>query len=195
MPTPADPRALPALYRLASLANRTADAHEALREVLASWWRHFEADAGSIALLNPNSGRLEVDVQHGLPENTDQGGLKLGHGVTGWCVLHARSLLVPDVAIEARYIAVRPTARCEMAVPMSEDDQVIGVIDLESDRRGGFSSQDLALLERLTVEATVSSCTSGAPVISRRRRANWRHCSPPGSRWSRNSRRRNCSIR
>lgn len=151
---PSDPRALVALYRLASLVGHNPDPHSALREVLNELVATFSADAGSIALLNPSSGRLETEVQIGMPTGIDQAGLKLGHGVTGWCVLNSRSLLVPDVSVESRYIAVRPTARCEMAAPMTDDEVVIGVIDLESDRLSGFSTDDLALLERLTIEAT-----------------------------------------
>jgi signal transduction histidine kinase len=89
-----------------------------------------------------------------MPAGQDPAGLKLGHGVTGWSVLNSRSLLVPDVSTELRYIAVRPTAKCEMAAPMSDGNTVIGVIDLESDRVGGFTAADLLLLEQLTLEAT-----------------------------------------
>lgn len=154
MLTSTDPRAVETLYRLTALASRAEDAHQALVEVLDRLVSLFSADAGSIALLNPGSGRLEVEVQRGMPEGSDPAGLKLGHGVTGWCVLNARALLVPDVSVEPRYIAVRSTARTEMAAPMRDGDLVIGVIDLERDRVGGFSSGDLALLERLTDEAT-----------------------------------------
>lgn len=154
MSTTADPRALPALYRLTSLAGRVDDPHSTLRDVLNVLVETFSADAGSIALLNPNSGRLEVEVQLGMPSPADPSGLQPGHGVTGWCVLNARSLLVPDVATEPRYIAVRPSTRCEMAVPMQDADRVIGVVDLECDRDGGFTPDDLALLERCTTEAT-----------------------------------------
>jgi len=152
MPATTDPRAFPALYRLASLASRSEDPHAALTEVLDELITTFHADSGSISLLNPGTGRLETEVQFGIPPGGDPAGLKLGHGITGWCVLNAKSALVPDVSHEPRYIAVRPTARCEMAAPMIDGDLVIGVLDLESDRVGGFTPDDLALLERLATE-------------------------------------------
>ena len=124
-PQSEDSRALPALYRLTSLAGRADDPSAALKEILDEFVATFGADAGSIALVNPGTGRLEVEVQFGLPSGAEDFGLKLGHGVTGWCVLNARALLVPDVSIEARYIAVRPAARCEMAAPMRDGEQVI----------------------------------------------------------------------
>jgi len=148
-----DSRALPALYRLASLATRATEPQAALHEMLDLFIATFHAEAGSIALLSPDTGNLQVEVQVGTPANDRYHDLKLGHGITGWVVLNRRPLLVPDVTFEPRYIAIRPTARCEMAAPMQDDDQVIGVIDLESDRVGGFTAADLALLEQLAADA------------------------------------------
>jgi signal transduction histidine kinase len=112
----------------------------------------FSADAGSIGLLSPDTGRVETEVQVGATVDGVPHDVKLGHGITGWCVLNRRSLLVRDVTFEPRYIAVRSSARCEMAAPIQTDDQVVGVIDLESDRVGGFTPADLALLEQLASE-------------------------------------------
>lgn len=148
-----DSRALPALYRLASLATRTDDAKIALGQMLELFVATFGADAGSIGLLSPDTDRIETEVQIGTEsDNSAAFGLKLGHGITGWSVLNRRPLLVPDVTVEPRYIAVRSSARCEMAVPILDGENVIGVIDLESDATGWFKPADLALLEHLTGE-------------------------------------------
>ncbi len=154
MSTSDDPRLLPALYRVAALASRTADPTAALREMLEVLVATFHADAGSIALLNPDTRHLDTEVatESFAAQNTTPG-LKLGHGITGWCVLNHRSLLVPDVTVEPRYIVVRAEARCEMAAPMMDGDQIIGVIDLESDRVGGFTPADLTALETFAAEA------------------------------------------
>lgn len=148
-----DSRVLPALYQLASLTVQADDPEVALRTMLDLCVRTFRADGGSIGLLSPDTGRLETEVQVGATVSTDQSGLKLGHGITGWCVLNRRALLVPDVSTEPRYIAVRSSAQCEMAAPMLDDDTVVGVIDLESDRIGGFTPEDLAALELFAHEA------------------------------------------
>lgn len=137
---------------MASLATHASDADAALHEMLHLLVATFAADAGSIALLSRDTGRLEVAAQVGPALEPDPGGLKPGYGITGWCVLNRRSLLVPDVAREPRYIAVRKSARSEMAAPMEDGDIVVGVIDLESDRINGFAPADLALLEQLAAE-------------------------------------------
>ena len=124
-----------------------------MREVFQILVRTFHADAGSIALLSANTGHLETEISLGAIDDSSPHQLKPGHGVTGWCVLNHRALLVPDVAAEPRYISARPATRSEMAVPLIDGDHVIGVIDLESDRVGAFTSADLALCEILAGEA------------------------------------------
>ncbi len=153
MPESTDVRALQALNRLMSRAGRAETAREALDIILAELVETFGADSGSIALLNPNTGRLETEAQTDPVYAGAPGGLKPGHGITGWCVLNSRALVVPDVQAERRYIAVRPEARCEMAAPMHDGEQILGVIDLESDEVGEFDDADVVLLQELADEA------------------------------------------
>src|SRR5205085_919196 len=77
----ADPRADRALLRVASLIGRTADPGEALGEILAAAVETFGAVSGSIALLNPDTGLLEIEVQQGLPDADDRVPLRPGQGV------------------------------------------------------------------------------------------------------------------
>ncbi|MEY2880835.1 MAG: hypothetical protein RLZZ15_3215, partial [Verrucomicrobiota bacterium] len=153
MSAPPDPRQLPALYQLAALATRADDPAQAVRAVLEIVVATFGAAAGSLILLNPDTGQLDVEAstEAALAANAP---LRLGHGVTGWCVLNHRSLLVPDVATEPRYIAVRAATRCELAAPLLDGDNALGAIDLEGDHVGCFSPADLRLLEILAAEAT-----------------------------------------
>lgn len=157
---PEDPRLGPALIRLARLATRGEDPPDVLRAMLDLFLATFHAEAGAIALINPDTGGLKTEVQVGAAgPAADPQELKPGHGVTGWCALNRRSLLVPDVKLEPRYISVRPLTRCEMAAPLMLGEQVIGVVDLESDRIDGFTPLDLATLEQLAADA--------APVMQR----------------------------
>jgi len=153
-PPPADARALPALYRIASLIGRTGDPQAALQAILNELAALFGASSGSIGLLNPDTGKLELEIHHGLPPDAEDVALRLGQGITGWVAFHGRPQLVPDVRADPRYIALRPDVRCEMAAPMEAQGQVIGVINLDSTALGGFTAADLALLVRLTAEAT-----------------------------------------
>src|SRR5689334_14934676 len=100
-----------ALYRIAALAGTGDDPRAALREILEILLARFEAASGSISLLNPDTGRLVVEVQRGLPPDADDLSLRLGQGVTGWVAFHGKPQFLPDVSADLRYIRIRPEAR------------------------------------------------------------------------------------
>ncbi|HXA15234.1 MAG TPA: GAF domain-containing protein [Opitutaceae bacterium] len=155
MVTANDLRTLTALHNISSLLGKTEDADTALRAILAEIVAYFGASSGSIALLNPDSGHLEIETQQGLPDDNKETALRLGQGITGWVALHGRPQLVPDVTADPRYVSVRSAVRCEMAAPMQEDNgQTFGVINVDSDTLAAFAPASLDQLVRFTAEAT-----------------------------------------
>ncbi len=141
-----------ALYQIASLTGRAADAGSAARTAFATILQTLGAPSGCLLLLNPDTGRLELEAQHGLPIADDTLTFELGQGLPGWVALHAQPLLAPDVTHEPRYRAVRPAVRCQMVAPLLAEEQVLGVIALDHEQVAGFSPTDLKLLVTLTDE-------------------------------------------
>lgn len=142
------------LFRLSTLAAHEVDAPVALYRILDVLIEHFQASSGSIALLNPDTGRLEIETQRGLPDDYRDVVLRLGQGITGWVAFHGRAQWVADVSKDPRYVRIRAAVRSEIAAPMEENGQVLGVINLDSDNAEFFNENDLALLVRFTGEAT-----------------------------------------
>ena len=153
-PAPSRPSIDGSLHRIATLCAREADPAVALGQILDVIIGHFQASSGSIALLNPDTGRLEIEAQRGLPADYHDVVLRLGQGITGWVAFHGRAQLVADVTRDTRYVRIRPSVLAEMAAPMDENGQVLGVINLDSDTAGAFDEDDLALLVRFTEEVT-----------------------------------------
>jgi len=149
----ADPKDLTVLYAIASLASSAADAASAQRQILSTIMAAFPADSGSLALLSPETGGLEIGVQQGLPPGVGGFALKPGQGITGWVALHGKPLLAADVAAEPRYISARAGVRCEMAAPLLSDGRTIGIVNLDADRLGAFTAADLERLARYAAEA------------------------------------------
>lgn len=140
------------LYKIASLATRSGAA-AAQNEVLAIIMAAFPAQSGSLSLINPDNGRLEICIQQGLPPDVGDFALRPGQGVTGWVALHGRPLLVSDVTSESRYIAARQGVQCEMAAPLIVEGNNVGVVNLDADHVGAFNQNDLARLTRFAAEA------------------------------------------
>ncbi|WP_236918963.1 GAF domain-containing protein [Ereboglobus luteus] len=149
-----DPRALAPLYFIASLALGDCKTDVALQKILDCVTGAFGATSGYIALLDPDTGRLEIEVQKNMPDGAREFALRPGQGVTGWVFAHAVPRLVPDTKAEPRHISIRPGARCVMAAPLGDGEgRVTGIINIDHDKRGAFNENDLAFFARLAREA------------------------------------------
>ena len=77
--------------------------------------------------------------------------------ITGWVAFTGKSLLVPEVSQEPRYVKVTGTqTRSEMAVPMKAQDKIVGVINVESDRADDFDESDVTVLQSLAHQAAIA---------------------------------------
>jgi len=85
--------------------------------------------------------------------------LKVGQeGIVGWVAGSGKPLLVPDVSREPRFRPnpALPNTRAELAVPLFAGQRVIGVLDAQSDRVGGFTEEDLSVLRALGDQVAVA---------------------------------------
>lgn len=78
-------------------------------------------------------------------------------GISGWAAGSGESLIVPDVSKDSRFIPSKDDqTRSETAIPIKIKGQVIGVIDVESDRVNGFDESDLVVLQSLADQVAVA---------------------------------------
>ncbi|HLP01136.1 MAG TPA: GAF domain-containing protein [Opitutaceae bacterium] len=146
-------RLTPALYAIAGQVSRTGEPRAAMETILQQALTVFRADAGSIAILDPDTNRLQIEVHHGLPSDVREHALRLDQGITGWTAFHGKPVLVPNVAEEPRYIRVRTGTRCEMAAPLEIEGHILGALVLDADVTGAWTSDDLIDLVQLAGEA------------------------------------------
>jgi signal transduction histidine kinase len=141
------------LYDVSLTLHSSLDAQEALRLIVTEAVRLTRASSGSVALLNPTSNALIIAASHGLPEEALELTLSVSEGLTGWVARHGKAVRVADVQKDRRYIAVRPEVRSELAVPLEVNDEVRGVINVDSDREDAFTDGDESLLQELARQA------------------------------------------
>ncbi len=72
-------------------------------------------------------------------------------GLVGWVAAHGEPVTVNDVDNEPRYRCVDALeeTRSELAVPVLLEDNLVGVLDVQSDELGAFGPDDLFILETL----------------------------------------------
>ncbi|MBI5395309.1 MAG: GAF domain-containing protein [Verrucomicrobia bacterium] len=140
---------LQALHNISTALSATDDPREVLTLVLREAVRVTRASSGSLVLINPSTGLLEIEVAIGLSEDAQKTKLPLDQGITGWVARSGEPLRVGDVAQDRRYVAVREGVRSELAVPLAFEGQVQGVLNMDSDRPDAFSAADEELLVAL----------------------------------------------
>jgi L-methionine (R)-S-oxide reductase len=69
-------------------------------------------------------------------------------GLCGAAVAGRKPVVVGDVAADPRYLTTHATTRSEIVVPVFRDGDVVGLIDVESERPNAFGERDKQLLER-----------------------------------------------
>ena len=138
-----------ALEAIDRVVNRETEADEVLRhtvELLAERFEHYSwigiyLVEGEDLVLGPWKG----------PEATEHVRIPIGEGICGAAAATGVTELVDDVHSDERYLSCFPSTRSEIVVPIAFDGQVVGEIDIDSDRPAAFGADDRDFLERVAL--------------------------------------------
>ena len=72
------------LYQVSNVIHSTLDSQVALQLIVSEAVQLMRASSGSVALINPTSGFLEISASHNLPAAATKLRLRVGEGITGW---------------------------------------------------------------------------------------------------------------
>ena len=142
------------LYEVSRAIHSTLESTEALRLIVREAVSLVGASSGSLALVNPTTGLLEIAASEGLPEDASAMSLRPNEGITGWVAHHGEPLRIGDVSADERYISARPEVRSELAVPLFIEEDVRAVLNVDAESVDAFSATDQKLLEELARHAT-----------------------------------------
>lgn len=151
-----DPELLLSLYRISQIGTSAFNVREAFQSIMEELQRLFLPTSAAISLISPNSGMLEIEYALGYPSNLDELSLHVGKGVAGRVAFTGKPILLEDVATDSRYVKLVESAQCKMVVPMISEGQIIGVINVDSDKKGRYRPSDLDRLAAIADEAICS---------------------------------------
>lgn len=95
---------------------------------------------------------LEADtlVLHNyVGKHTDHTRIPVGRGVCGTAVSERANQIVGDVTALDNYLACSLETRAEIVVLIRRGDEILGQIDIDSDRPNAFGPEDEAVLDRV----------------------------------------------
>lgn len=138
-------------------ANSTLEVQEVLRRAAELTKRLIDYQIFSILLYDEaeNVFRHRVTLKFGQRTH-EKFSVPAHEGIVGAAASLRRPVVVPDVALDPRYLMVNPETRSELAVPMVYQNRVIGVMDLESPQLNYFTPDHVQALSILAAHLAVS---------------------------------------
>ncbi len=109
-------------------------------------------DNFAVLLLDKNTNRLEMVLQHGMAPHArdlDIFASPENNGISGYVAATGRSYICHDTSRDPRYLTGLDRARSSLTVPLRLHDQVIGVFNIESDQPAAFNEDDRQFAEIL----------------------------------------------
>ncbi len=109
---------------------------------------HF--DHFGIRLLDVRTGKLELVLSHGLPPSYaefDIYPLAEGNGISGAVAATGQSYICDDAATDPLFLPGLSGARSSLTVPLRLQDNVIGVLNVESQQPRAFGPEDRQFAE------------------------------------------------
>jgi sigma-B regulation protein RsbU (phosphoserine phosphatase) len=108
-------------------------------------------------LIDANTGDIQSLYTQGYDSKSGPRiQLKVGQGLVGSVAKSGRAVIVPDVAVDNRYVNSRDATNSEMVVPIILEDRTIGAVNLESNRKTAFNRQQATLVAAFASQAAVS---------------------------------------
>jgi len=144
------------LYDAGQAVLSTFDLDEVLQRILGIARDYFHLRNVAIMLLDKPSQELYVRSQIGWDVGQDKARLSLGQGITGAAALKKQPVYAPDVRQDPRYFCSAKSTRSELAIPLMVRDEVVGVLDCQSDNVDHFDSETIDLLTLFSTQASIA---------------------------------------
>ena len=113
-----------------------ANTAAALKEAFNFFWVGFYLVKNEQLIIGPFQGSIACYR------------IKKGKGVCGTAWAEEKTLVVPDVDLFPGHIACSSLSRSEIVVPLIKEKEIIGVLDIDSDKPADFDETDRIYLEK-----------------------------------------------
>jgi L-methionine (R)-S-oxide reductase len=133
-----------ALERVALAIREAGDGKRAIAAAVGALKQHIP-DYSWVGIYLLDGNELVLGPFVGKPSPHTR--IPLGRGICGAAAAERTTIIVDDVNADPRYLACSVETRSEIVVPIMLDGDVLGEIDIDSDRAAAFGQPDKALLE------------------------------------------------
>ncbi|MDQ7779201.1 MAG: GAF domain-containing protein, partial [Planctomycetota bacterium] len=151
---------LHALSEVAAVVNSVLDMPTLLNRIVTIIRETFGYRKAMILLADKNESELSIRAHVGY-SNADFADVRIpivpGGGIAGTVAYSGNFALIPDLdSYTGPYFDVGTRAKSEVAVPIRLKERVIGVLDVESERKNAFADEDVKLLDQFANQIAIA---------------------------------------
>lgn len=96
-----------------------------------------------------NESEKELWLHNYVGEPTEHAKIPVGEGVCGSAVQDSENKIVNDVSAIDNYLACSPDVKSEMVVLIRAGTEILGQIDIDSDKKDAFEHEDEEAVQRV----------------------------------------------
>lgn len=150
------------LIDLTKLITSTLETKEVRRRAIEAATTLLNAEAGSLILIDTETGDLFFEVATGEKEDVVKRiRLKRGEGIAGWVVENGESIIIDDVRSDPRFYSgvdekSNFVTKNMIAVPVRTGEKMLGVLEVINKKDGRFDDEDLEILEALSNQIAIA---------------------------------------
>jgi GAF domain-containing protein/HAMP domain-containing protein len=161
------------LYQVTTAAASSTSLDNALFSAAQGLRTTLNGARVALFFLNPEKDSLVVRAHAGFnSREVEKMQVPLGEGVQGWVGVNKQPSLVANTAADSRYLMIDPDIQSELCVPLIHRDELLGVLDIQSEHYSAFSEDDVQLLGMVagSLAAIMSSTVLFEQVTQERER-------------------------
>ncbi|MDH3390481.1 MAG: sigma 54-interacting transcriptional regulator [Desulfobulbaceae bacterium] len=127
------------LYEVTKMLASSTDLRDSLEHIMEILSVRKNMHNGTVSIVNPHTGQLEIEVAFGMPvEARKRGKYKVGEGITGKVVETGQPIVIPHIGEEAQFLN-RTRTRGDidkqqnsfLCVPIKHDKSNLGSLSID----------------------------------------------------------------
>lgn len=137
---------LSALHAIAMSATEADNEDDLIEHVTRLIGERLYPDSFGILLLDEGVSELYLHSSYRMGTHEGPIRVPLGIGITGVVARSGKPRRVDDTSQTSEYLSLYPLTRSELCIPLKVEEQVIGLINVESSKKYAFTDEDEELL-------------------------------------------------
>lgn len=156
------------LHHITTSAASGSTLAEALTATVEGLQVTLGGDRVSILLSDEYRKYLVVKARVGYSEEDEDLIIPFGDGITGWVAARRKPLRINDITQDARYIQVSSNTRSELALPLIFRNDLLGVLNVESEQVAAYTENDEEMLG--TLAGSLAAIIANAHLVGQIRK-------------------------